>query len=99
MASQINWRTLLKERFPTYKVEEQAFISSLDVANSVEVYIERIYEAVKIDPNVPEALKALYREASRGGNKDVVKRIKNRIGNIRRNCRYVIQFLVKILLL
>ena len=87
MAGQVNWEDLLRERFPTYKVEEDAFIDSLEVANSTEVYIERIYEAIKNDSSVHINLKMLYHEACAGGNKDVVKRIKNRISNIRRNCR------------
>ena len=94
MAAQLDWERLLKERFPIFKVEEQAYIESLDIATSTEVYIERIYFAIRTDVNVPENLKALYEEASRGGDKDVVKRIKNRIGNIRRNCRFVLLFLL-----
>ena len=91
MAQQLDWPTLLKERFPIFKVEEEAYVDSLEIATSTEVYIERIYLAILSDVNVPANLKALYREASRGGgDKDVVKRIKNRIGNIRRHCRLVI---------
>ena len=89
MAGQVNWDELLKYRFPTYKVEEDAFIDSLEVANSTEVYIERIYEAIRNDESVHIHLKMMYREAIHGENKDVLKRIKNRISNIRRNCRSV----------
>ena len=92
MASQVNWDELLKERFPTFKCEEEAYLNSLNIASSVDVYCEQIYEAIKSDSNVPDALKAMYKEAVQGGNKDVVKRIKNRIGNIRRNCRLVLSF-------
>ena len=89
MAGQVNWEQILKDRFPTYKVEEDAFIDSLQVAHNIEVYMERIYDAIRNDPNVHVNLKMLYREAISGGNNDVVKRIKNRISNIRRNCRLV----------
>ena len=89
MAGQINWYALLKERFPIFKVEEDAYIASLHIATSAEIYMEQIYEAIKNDVHVPDSLKALYREASRGGDQHVVRRIKNRIGNIRRNCRSV----------
>ena len=87
MAGQVNWEELLKDRFPTYKVEEDAYIDSLEVANSTEVYMERIYEAIRNDATVHVNLKLLYHEAIDGGNKDVVKRIRNRISNIMRNCR------------
>ena len=87
MAGQVNWEQILKDRFPTYKVEEDAFLDSLEVAHSMEVYMQRIYEAIRNDNTVHVHLKMLYREAVDGGNNDVVKRIRNRISNIRRNCR------------
>ena len=87
MAEGMNWSEILKDRFPTYKIEEDTFIECLDIASSMEVYIEKIYEAVKDDQNVHPNLIAMYHEASVGGNKDVVKRIRNRISNIRRNCK------------
>ena len=87
MAGQMNWSQILRERYPTFKVEEDAFLESLDIAASMEVYIEKIYEAVKDDNHVPPNLKALYHEAMINGNKDVVKRIRGRISNIRRNCK------------
>ena len=93
MAVQLNWDELLKERFPTYKSEEEAYLNSLNIANSSDVYCEQIYAAIISDTNVPDTLKALYKEAIRGTNKDVVKRIRNRIGNIRRNCRLVLMCL------
>ena len=87
MAGQINWFEMLKYRFPTFKVEEDGFLESLDIACSMEVYIERIYQAIKDVPHVPDNLKAMYHEAMINGNKEVVKRIKGRISNIRRNCK------------
>ena len=96
MAALENWDEILKERFPTYKVEEDAYIDSLEVAHSTEVYIERIFEAIKNDASVHDNLKLMYREALDGGNKDVVKRIKNRISNIHRNCRSVLYINVSI---
>ena len=87
MAGAWNWQEILRERFPTFKVEEDAFIECLDIACSTEVYIEQIYEAIKNVNHVPNNLKALYHKAMLNGDKDVVKRIKNRISNIRRNCK------------
>ena len=87
MAAQLDFDELLKERFPTFKVEEEAFLDSLEIANCTDVYMERIYEAIRGDPSVPVNLKVMYREAVHGTNKDVAKRIRNRISNIRRNCK------------
>ena len=81
------WSELLKDRYPTYKIEEAAFINSLKVCNSADVSAEKIYECIKDDPDVPGNLKALYREAVYGLDKDVKTRIPNRIGNIRRSTR------------
>ena len=47
MASNIDWALILRDRFATFKVEENAFLESLKICNSSEVAIERIYEAIK----------------------------------------------------
>ena len=83
------WQDLLKERYPMYKVEEKAFAESLKVCNSAYVSADKIYQAIKDDADVATNLKALYREAIYGTNKEVKSHIKSRIGNIRRNTRYV----------
>ena len=87
MAAQINWADILSQRFPTFRVEETAYLSCLEIASSMEVYIEKIYEAVRHQDHVPENLKLMYHEASINGNKEVVRRIQNRISHIRRNCK------------
>ena len=87
MANQIDWNAILKDRFPTFKTEEECFLNSLSIASSMEVYIEQIYEGIKNDANVPANLVALYKEAAAGGNPLVVRRIRNRVGNIRRSLR------------
>ena len=89
MASNIDWEDVLKDRFPTFKVEELAFIESLKIANSTEVAAERIYEAIKTNDEIPENLKILYKEAVYGSQEKVRLRIRNRIGNIRRNNKQV----------
>ena len=81
------WQHLLKDRYPTYKVEERAFAESLKLCNSVEVSAEKIYDAIKDEPDVPNNLKALYHKAVFGTDKDIKSCIKGRIGNIRRNSR------------
>ena len=81
------WQEILKDRFPTFKVEENAFMNSLKVCNSTDVSAEKIYESIKDDEDVPSNLKALYCEAVYETDKDVKTRIRNHIGNIRRSVR------------
>ena len=87
MASNVDWPTILKDRHTTFKVEENAFLESLKIANSNEVAAERIYQAIKDDPEIPENLKIIYREAVYGTMEKVKTRVRNRIGNIRRHLK------------
>ena len=92
MASNLDYAQIGKAKFPIYKVEENAFLESLKIANSNEVAAERIYEAIKNDEDIPENLKLLYKEAVYGSNERVKNRIRARISSFRRNNRYVIIF-------
>ena len=83
MAGLIDWSGLLEKKYPSYKVEVNAFLDSLDVAYSVEVSTEMIYQAIRLDGQVNENLKELYHEAIYGVNEDVKKRIKNRGTNFK----------------
>ena len=87
MASNIDWEQILNDRYATFKVEETAFIESLQIANSNEIAAECIYEAIKNKEDIPENLILLYREAVYGSNGQVKRRIRNRMGNIRRNLK------------
>ena len=87
MASFINWSELLDQRYPSYKVEVNAFLDSLEVASSPEITIEKVYLAIKDDPQVNDNLLALYHEAIYGTNKDVKLRMKNRMSNFKRGLR------------
>ena len=84
---QDEWAPLLKAKYPSYTVEVQAFLDSLDIATSSEISMEKIFEAIREDPKVNENLKYLYMEAIFGSNKDVRARIKNRVANFRRRLR------------
>ena len=84
MASQVNWKEILDGRYPSYKVEVNGFIESVDISSSTEVSIDHIYDAIKSDPNVCNNLKLLYHEAVYGSNKEVKKRIKSHVSNFRR---------------
>ena len=83
MASVIDWSSLLEKKYSSYKVEVNAFLDSLDIANSIEISIQHIYEAIKGDCKVNENLKALYCEAINGTNKEVKNRIRNRVSNFK----------------
>ena len=87
MANCVDWAALLDKKYPSYKVEVNAFLDSLDVSASIEVSIELIYQAISSDNNVNEDLKLLYREAIHGTNKDVKSRIRNRVAYFKRSLR------------
>ena len=84
MASDIDWNSLLDKKYPSYKVEVNAFLNSLKIANSIEISTEVIYEAIRNDETINENLKMLYREALSGSDREVKNRIKNRVGNFKR---------------
>ena len=87
MASGFDWEKILEGRYPSYKVEVNAFLDSLEISSSVDVSIQKIYEAIKSDENVCDNLKLLYQEAVYGSDKGVKSRIRNRIGNFRRGLK------------
>ena len=87
MATPHDWDALLETRYVSFNVEIEAFIDSLDVANSVDVSIDIIYQAIKNNTKVSEGLKALYKEAIYGTNKEVKKRIHNRVTNFKRQLK------------
>ena len=88
MASNVqNWDEILKDRYATFKIEENAFVDSLQICNSTEVAALKIYETIRGESDIPENLKIIYHEAVHGSNDRVKLRIRNRIANIRRNYR------------
>ena len=52
MASQVNWKELLDGRYPSHKVEVNAFLDSVNILSSTEISMDHIYQAIKSDPNV-----------------------------------------------
>ena len=87
MASDKDWKVVLKAKFPSYKVEVEAFLSSLEIATSSDISAAKCYDAIRDLPDVNENLKSLYKEALFGKDKDVKARIKNRMSNFRRNLK------------
>ena len=87
MASLIDWSELLDQRYPSYKVEVEAFLDSLDVSSSPEISIEKVYYAIKDDEQINPNLIALYYEAAFGFNKEVKLRMRNRMSNFKRTLR------------
>ena len=96
LSQDLDWEPLLKAKYPSYTVEVEAFLASLDIATSSEISMEKIYEAIREDSKVDENLKCLYMEAIFGSNKDVRNRIKNRIANFRRRLRYITLIIITI---
>ena len=87
MASNVDWESILRERYAMFKIEENAFLESLKICNSTEVSAEKIYLTIKDDEDIPRNLRLMYKEAVYGSNDKVRNRIRNRIGNLRRNLR------------
>ena len=83
----IDWDVVLKGKYVSYNIEIDAYLESLEIATSTDISMQKIYFAIRDSPVVHENLKALYREALFGKNKEVKARIKNRISNLRRNYR------------
>ena len=92
MAANVDWPSIMKDRFATFEIEETAFCKSLQICNSTEVAIAKIYEAIKDLQDIPNSLILMYREAAYGENEKVKRRIRNRISNIRRNMKYSLLF-------
>ena len=87
MENDVNWEEVLKDRYATFKLEEEGFLESLKVCNSTEVSAEKIYHTIKQCAEIPKNLKIMYKRAVFGMNKKVRLCIKNCIGNLRRNLR------------
>ena len=88
MASKLNWDELLEKKYPSYRVEVQAFLDNAHISRSTDAAIQKIYDAIKNDPQVNNDLKMLYHETLYGSHKDVKSRIRNRVANFRRTLRY-----------
>ena len=84
MVTPVDWKKLCDARYPSYKVEVSAFLDSLEISSSTDISMQKIYYAVKDDPNVSADVKLLYKEAIFGNERLVKARIKNRVGNFRR---------------
>ena len=87
MAGQPNWGELLEKRFPSYKAEVTAFLDTLHISKSTDVSIEKIYEVIKDNCDIPDDLKALYNECINGTDKAVKLCMKSRVGNFKHGLR------------
>ena len=81
MSSSVNWETLLDKKYPSYKIEVNAYLDSLDVSNSIGILAQFIYDVIKDDNSVNKDLKLLYKKALFCTNKEVKLRIKNMVSN------------------
>ena len=88
MGSEVDWKALLKGKYPSCKIEVDAYLDSLEISTSNEVSARKCYEAICDHPEVSETLKMLYKEGLFGTNKDVRARIKSRMSTFRRNLRW-----------
>ena len=91
MAEQVNWQELLDKKYPSYRVEVQAFLDNAHISRSTDVSVQKIYEAIKDDPQVKKELKMLYNESIFGNDKSVKNRMRNWMANFCRSLRYFFQ--------
>ena len=84
MASSVDWSKLLEARYPSYRVEVEAFLDSLEVSNSNDIIIGKVFEAIRYHNDVDDNLKLLYGEAVYGSDEQVKLHIKSRMSNFRR---------------
>ena len=89
MASGTNWSEILEERFPSYQAKVNAFLDTVHISKSTDVSIEKIYNAIQYDEDVPHKLKLLYHECIFGTDKNVKSRIRNCVSNFKRGLRFV----------
>ena len=89
MMAGINLSEILEQRFPSYKAEVTAFLDTVHISKSTDVSIEKIYEIIKDDDDVPDNLKLLYKESIFGTDKNVKLRMQNHIGSFKRGLRFV----------
>ena len=61
MASQVDWKLLLKGKYPSYKREVEAYLESVEICTSNEMSARKCYEAICNAPEVDENLKTLQR--------------------------------------
>ena len=87
MGTPVDWTKLREARYPSYKVEVEAFLDTLAIATSNEISASKVYDAIKDIPEVNSNLKSLYREALFGRDEDMKSRIKNRMTNFWRNLK------------
>ena len=84
MASNIDWSSLLVPRYPSYKLEVEAFLDGLGVSASSDILLHKMYQAIRLEPEVSENLKLLYREALYGTQREVKARMRGRVANFKR---------------
>ena len=73
------------EKFPILVVEDSLFLDTILTSNCADVFAKHIYDVIKDDDEVAENLKNIYREGLYGKDKNIKRRLHNRIYAMRRN--------------
>ena len=80
-----NWTEILKPPYSTYQCEEDAYIEISKITIDNEIAMEFLYEnAVQDNTEVCRNLRLMYHEAVNGTNKDVRRRMQNRMSHFKR---------------
>ena len=81
----INWTEVLKPSYSTYQCEEDAYIEISKITIDNEVAMDYVFDnAIRGNRDVVENLRNMYNEAINGSNKEVRKRILNRMSHFKR---------------
>ena len=74
-----------KGRFSIFAVEQRVFIESILNLNGTDALARAIYDQLKDDDQVPDALKQVYQNGLFTNNKKSKRRVRNRMYTLRRN--------------
>ena len=74
-----------KGRFTIRDLENQMFIDNVLKCSGTEALAKTIYDAMKKDSDIPEALKEVYRIGLYTKNRKAKNRVRNRMYTLRRN--------------
>ena len=80
-----DWDEILKPPYSTYQCEEDAYIEISKVTIDNEVAMDFLYDnAIRDNKDVCENLRMMYYEGVHGTNKEVRRRMQNRMSHFKR---------------
>ena len=84
-AGRDDWSEILKPPYNTYKCEEEAYIEISKITIDNEIAMDYLFDnAVRDNAEVCSNLRRMYDEAINGTNKEVRRRVLNRMSHFKR---------------